>query len=500
MRTKNSLELFEQAVASYKLSQCLSKPDNELYNAAFYFALHRFFSGEDFPLERLYETSPEMLFEQFYLYCQKHAEVLTDAKILQRNDPAAGVLLAVVFVQEEKKSARRAACETVLKQRADVSYLKFLGGLAKTYPQLLELMFVLVESKDVWSEIYLSDLLAAYCNRPVKSTEEFAVIYKWLERLADPVAVGKHLPFAAKEIEPDNAFMAFHASHLTALLQLIAAKDGHNRILSKTVLSLITLSNLALKIRLDILNKYAARIYAGSRDNLPHFCAAVSALLKESFLTDDDVCYEILLQFEKAVPENSETALTMLQWAEQAWRSHYLLHDPQGSDFCEDGLWRFAEPVLQKGGTDDKRDGEWLSLCGELALASCGNVWCYEPLPLWLALQIYRCSATGCSAKERFLPTAKALVNKQCWELERFFEEENQIVWVEWMPALDYFWCQETAAPIKKVLQIVAYYVRDDEAAMKDWTERHGLNLKDWGCCIVYNEQREALLAALKVD
>ena len=81
-----------------------------------------------------------------------------------------------------------------------------------------------------------------------------------------------------------------------------------------------------------------------------------------------------------------------------------------------------------------------------------------------------------------------------------FFEEENQIVWAEWMPALDYFWCQETAAPIKKVLQIVAYYVRDDEAAMKDWTERHGLNLKDWGCCIVYNEQREALLAALKVD
>lgn len=63
MRTKNSLELFEQAVASYKLSQCLSKPDNELYHAAFYFALHRFFSGEDFPLERLYETSPEMLFE-----------------------------------------------------------------------------------------------------------------------------------------------------------------------------------------------------------------------------------------------------------------------------------------------------------------------------------------------------------------------------------------------------------------------------------------------------
>lgn len=62
-----------------------------------------------------------------------------------------------------------------------------------------------------------------------------------------------------------------------------------------------------------------------------------------------------------------------------------------------------------------------------------------------------------------------------------FFEEENQIVWAEWMPALDYFWCQETAAPIKKVLQIVAYYVRDDEAAMKDWTERHGLNLKDWG-------------------
>lgn len=49
MRTKNSLELFEQAVASYKLSQCLSKPDNELYHAAFYFALHRFFSGEDFP-------------------------------------------------------------------------------------------------------------------------------------------------------------------------------------------------------------------------------------------------------------------------------------------------------------------------------------------------------------------------------------------------------------------------------------------------------------------
>lgn len=350
MRTKNSLELFEQAVASYKLSQCLSKPDNELYHAAFYFALHRFFSGEDFPLERLYETSPEMLFEQFYLYCQKHADVLTDAKILQRNDPAAGVLLAVVFVQEEKKSARRAACETVLKQRADVSYLKFLGGLAKTYPQLLELMSVLVESKDVWSEIYLSDLLAAYCSRPVKSTEEFAVIYKWLERLADPVAVAKHLPFAAKEIEPDNAFMAFHASHLTALLQLIAAKDEHNRILSKTVLSLITLSNLALKIRLDILNRYAARVYAGSRDNLPHFCAAVSALLKESFLTDDDVCYEILLQFEKAVPENSETALTMLQWAEQAWRSHYLLHDSQGSDFCEDGLWRFAEPVLQKAG------------------------------------------------------------------------------------------------------------------------------------------------------
>ena len=207
-----------------------------------------------------------------------------------------------------------------------------------------------------------------------------------------------------------------------------------------------------------------------------------------------------MLQFEKAVPENSETALTILQWAEQAWRSHYLLHDSQGSDFCEDGLWRFAEPILQKGGTDDKRGGEWLSLCGELALASCGNVWCYEPLPLWLALQIYRCSATGCSAKERFLPTAKALVNKQCWELERFFEEENQIVWAEWMPALDYFWCQETAAPIKKVLQIVAYYVRDDEAAMKDWTERHGLNLKDWGCCIVYNEQREALLAALKVD
>lgn len=330
-------------------------------------------------------------------------------------------------MQEEKKSARRAACETVLKQRADVSYLKFLGGLAKTYPQLLELMFVLVESKDVWSEIYLSDLLAAYCSRPVKSTEEFAVIYKWLERLADPVAVGKHLPFAAKEIEPDNAFMAFHASHLTALLQLIAAKDGHNRILSKTVLSLITLSNLALKIRLDILNKYAARVYAGSRDNLPHFCAAVSALLKESFLTDDDVCYEILLQFEKAVPENSETALTMLQWAEQAWRSHYLLHDPQGSDFCEDGLWRFAEPVLQKGGTDDKRDGEWLSLCSELALASCGNVWCYEPLPLWLALQIYRCSATGCSAKERFLPTAKALVNKQCWELERFLRKKIRL-------------------------------------------------------------------------
>ena len=138
MRTKNSLELFEQAVASYKLSQCLSKPDNELYHAAFYFALHRFFSGEDFPLERLYETSPEMLFEQFYLYCQKHAEVLKDAKILQRNDPAAGVLLAVVFVQEEKKSARRAACETVLKQRADVSYLKFLGGLANTYLLLLE--------------------------------------------------------------------------------------------------------------------------------------------------------------------------------------------------------------------------------------------------------------------------------------------------------------------------------------------------------------------------
>ena len=109
MRTKNSLELFEQAVASYKLSQCLSKPDNELYHAAFYFALHRFFSGEDFPLERLYETSPEMLVEQFYRYCQKHADVLTDAKILQRNDPAAGVLLAVVFVQEEKKSARRAA-------------------------------------------------------------------------------------------------------------------------------------------------------------------------------------------------------------------------------------------------------------------------------------------------------------------------------------------------------------------------------------------------------
>lgn len=52
----------------------------------------------------------------------------------------------------------------------------------------------------------------------------------------------------------------------------------------------------------------------------------------------------------------------------------------------------------------------------------------------------------------------------------------------------------------QKVLQIVAYYVRDDEAAMKDWTERHGLNLKDWGCCIVYNEQREALLAALKAD
>ena len=228
MRTKNSLELFEQAVASYKLSQCLSKPDNELYHAAFYFALHRFFSGEDFPLERLYETSPEMLFEQFYLYCHKHADVLT------------GVLLAGVFVQEEKKSARRAACETVLKQRADVSYLKFLGGLAKTYPQLLELMSVLVESKDVWSEIYLSDLLAAYCSRPVKSTEEFAVIYKWLERLADPVAVAKHLPFAAKEIEPDNAFMAFHASHLTALLQLIAAKDEHNRILSKTVFSLIT--------------------------------------------------------------------------------------------------------------------------------------------------------------------------------------------------------------------------------------------------------------------
>lgn len=320
MRTKNSLELFEQAVASYKLSQCLSKPDNELYHAAFYFALHRFFSGEDFPLERLYETSPEMLFEQFYLYCQKHAEVLKDAKILQRNDPAAGVLLAVVFVQEEKKSARRAACETVLKQRADVSYLKFLGGLAKTYPQLLELMFVLVESKDVWSEIYLSDLLAAYCSRPVKSTEEFAVIYKWLERLADPVAVGKHLPFAAKEIEPDNAFMAFHASHLTALLQLIAAKDGHNRILSKTVLSLITLSNLALKIRLDILNKYAARVYAGSRDNLPHFCAAVSALLKESFLTDDDVCYEILLQFEKAVPENSETANGCLSAVNWRWR------------------------------------------------------------------------------------------------------------------------------------------------------------------------------------
>ena len=71
---------------------CLSKPDNELYHAAFYFALHRFFSGEDFPLERLYETSPEMLFEQFYLYCQKHAEVLKDAKILQRNDPAAGTV------------------------------------------------------------------------------------------------------------------------------------------------------------------------------------------------------------------------------------------------------------------------------------------------------------------------------------------------------------------------------------------------------------------------
>lgn len=500
MKTKNSLSLFEEAVSFYQLSQVLSRPDKELLHAAFYFALHRFMSGEEFPLERLYEVSPELLFEQFYLYYRKHSccEAF-DLRVLRDESDAAKVMKAVVYCLEKENNGRRIACQVVLQKAADSSYLNFLGKMSKGYPQILGLMADILNSKKSVEAIYLTDLLVAYNSREADGTQEFEVIYLWLERLADPIATAKYLLIAAKGINKGSTFTEFHASHLMALLRSIAEKDDKNQILPGTVLSLVMLTNIALKIRLDILRKYIISVYKYQRGEFHnHFETALSALLNESYMQYSDECYDILskLQIHETTKEIS---LTVLGWAEQAWRGYYLLQDPEGSDFYEDNLWRFAETVLQ--GKADDRQRDWLVICCELALNSESNVWCYEPLPLWLALQICRNQEADRFTKEHFLPIAKNIIDLQCCELERFLEErENQIEWEKWQPALDYFWSDKTSEAIIKVLQIVAYYADEDMAAMKAWTEEHGIRLTGWGSCLEKNKQREALMAALKVD
>ena len=64
METKNLLEVFEQAIQKAQRSPS----DRELQEKAFYYAIHHFLQGEDFPFDRLYEISASTLFEQVYLY------------------------------------------------------------------------------------------------------------------------------------------------------------------------------------------------------------------------------------------------------------------------------------------------------------------------------------------------------------------------------------------------------------------------------------------------
>lgn len=500
METKNSLKLFNRAVSSYELSKALSKPDKELLNAAFYFAIHQFMSGEAFPLKRLYEVSAELLFEQFYRYYQKHScgEVF-DSRVLRDETDAAKVMKAVVYCLEKENSDRKKACRVVLPKTTDSHFLNFLGKMSKNYPQVLSLMADILKSKDSVEAIYLTELLTAYDSRAIKGTQEFEILYLWLAKLNNPIATAKYLVPVAKAIEQGRAFTEFHACHLMALLQSIAEKDDRNQIMPGAVLSLTCMTNIDLKTRLDILKKYVVRVYKYSKAELCcHFEGAVSALLSECYMQYSDECYDILSQLQ--IHETTgEMSLTVLEWAEQAWRGYFILQDSDGCDFFEDRLWRFAEDVLQ--GKGDARHRDWLVMCCELALASESNVWCYEPLPLWLALQIYQHQDADSFTKEHFLPIAKNIIRLQCCELECFLEErENQIEWEKWCPTLDYFWSEKTAEAITQVLQIVAYYTDDNETAMKLWAECRGLQLKNWGSCVEKNEQREALMTALKVD
>lgn len=497
---ENSLQLFDRAIGFYQTSRRMRVPDTELLNQAFYFGLHCFSTDKGFDLQRLYEVSPDVLLRQFYRYYQNYGwQPAYNQTLLIAPNAAEFVLLAVIWCLEDERSVRRCMCFTVLKERADERFLAFLSNQVALDSRLLELLVGLLKSKKTVDPIYFAGLFSAYGKKDVEDTAEFEAIYLGLERLSDPQAKAKYLIDAVKRIKEKSICEAFHTAHILPLVQEIADADGTNRILAETVLALAEMSHLPLKMRLELLKKYIVQVYDSCRQKTAYFENIVTRVLSESYMLHSETVFEILSQLQMQRLETAGAmSLCVLEWAEVAWRGQFLACDQDGTDFYEDVHWRFVEKVLSNR---NAAYDAWMVLCCELALTASGSDWGYNPLPLWLALQIYRQRRADRFIEKQFLPLAKKIVILQCRELASYLEEPgNQIDWDEWSIALAYFGCPETRDAIAEVMQTIAYYDAGEGSKFRQWAAEHQLELKNWGCRAIKDPEREELMKLLAVN
>lgn len=400
---ENSLKLFDQAIGLYQTSRKNFVPDMALLNQAFYFGLHCFSTGKGFDLRRLYEVSPCALFKQFLRYYQHFGwQPVYDEKLLSAPSVAELVLLAAVWCLEDEQSAHRSFCTLVLQEHADECFLAFLSNQIAVDSRLLKLLVIILKSKRSVDRVFFADLYRMYGKKKVEDNAEFEAIYLWIERLSDPQIKVKCLIDASCRIKEKSTCEAFHEAHILQLVQEIADAGGTHKILAETVLALVERHNLPLKLRLELLKKYIVQVYDVYGRKADLFEATVAGVLFESYMLHSEMVFEILSKLQMQRLETVNTiSLPVLEWAERAWRGQFLACDQDGADFYEDVHWRFVEKVLpNRSAVHDA----WLVLCCELALTASGSDWRYNPLPLWLALQICRQCKVDCFLEKQFLP------------------------------------------------------------------------------------------------
>lgn len=500
METKNSLEVFEQAIQKARMGSF----DQELQEKAFYYAVHCFLQGEDFPLERLYEISAPMMFEQIYLYYQKYrCWKAVESKLCQMHDDAGVVLAAAVYCCLEEKSSQQIFCEMQIQNLGQERHLLLLADKCAVYPPLLNLMGIIVYQLKFIEKINTKGLIARIGKHQADNSQEFKLIYSWLDKLSGVEDRAKELlNLIQKVFSTRDPLLELHRENIVKIAADYSAyckQRACDAAFVKWLAAVLVKADLNNDLRLQLFETYAVDLYCSRIDEADICFEAIAELIAD---LQEAEYSETLLQAMNAVEPfvpGGEKALDFLVLVEKFWRISVYCRD-DSNDFFDDYSWRYVTKVLAQQDNFSDIDVRWLELAVKLAVKSKPGFDFCDMRPLWLALRVLSWKGKIPTSVRK---SAKEIFTEQKDNLECFLEERGfDIDWDSWEMFLETLVVDDVKSYVAELLRLLAAYIRSDrdKQAVQQWAESRGLILNDWGSRGVKDDEREALLAVMKVD